>query len=189
MNFYTYARHYGDKILVRGVKNGERFTSRHNFRPTLFVKSDKPSEYKSIFGEMVSPIQFESNKEATDFFNRYKDVSNFPVFGQNYYGYQYITEKYPKDIKWDAKKIAIYSIDIETTSEGGFPNVDSPSEKIVVITLQNNNTKKITLSTRSAGLSSLAQTKRRHLHSVAYLGSLLSSSYASPNRESPIKGL
>ena len=144
MNFYTYARHYGDKILVRGVKNGERFTSRHDFRPTLFVKSDKPSEYKSIFGEKVSPIQFDSNKEATDFFSRYKDIPNFPVFGQNYYAYQYITEKYPGTIEWDAKKLAIYSIDIETTSDGGFPNVDSPSEKVLVITLQNNNTKKIT---------------------------------------------
>ena len=144
MNFYTYARHYGDKILVRGVKNGERFTSRHSFRPTLFVKSDKPSEYKSIYGETVSPIQFDSNKEATEFFNRYKDVSNFPIFGQNYYAYQYITEKYPGDIEWDAKKMAIYSLDIETTSEGGFPKVDSPSEEVLVITLQNNNTKKIT---------------------------------------------
>tara|TARA_B110001454_G_scaffold136920_1_gene127239 strand:+ start:1484 stop:3925 length:2442 start_codon:yes stop_codon:yes gene_type:complete len=126
------------------VKNGERFTSRHDFRPTLFVKSDKPSEYKSIFGEKVSPIQFDSNKEATDFFSRYKDIPNFPVFGQNYYAYQYITEKYPGTIEWDAKKLAIYSIDIETTSDGGFPNVDSPSEKVLVITLQNNNTKKIT---------------------------------------------
>ena len=72
MNFYTYARHYGDKILVRGVRNGERFTSRHEFRPTLFVKSQKPSKYKSIYGENVSPIQFENNKEAKEFFDRYE---------------------------------------------------------------------------------------------------------------------
>ena len=145
MTFYTYARHYGDKILVRGVdEHGGRFTTRRDFRPTLFVKSEKPSEYKSIFGEDVSPIQFESNKEATDFFNRYKDVSNFPIFGQNYYGYQYITEQYPGIVEWDAKHIKIYSIDIETTSEGGFPNVDSPTEQMLVITLQDNNTKKIT---------------------------------------------
>ena len=70
MNFYTYARHYGDKILVRGVKNGERFTDRHDFRPTLFVKSDKPSEYRSIYGDNVSPIQFETNKEATEFIKK-----------------------------------------------------------------------------------------------------------------------
>ena len=144
MNFYTYARHYGDKILVRGIKDGKRFISKHDFRPTLFVKSDKPSKYKSIYGENVSPIQFESNKEATAFYDRYKDVSNFPIFGQDYYGYQYITEKYPGPVEWDAKKCKIYSIDIETTSENGFPNVDSPTEKMLVITMQDNNTKKIT---------------------------------------------
>ena len=145
MNFYTYARHYGDKILFRGVDQyGGRVTAKHDFSPTLFVKTDKPSEYKSIYGEPVAPIQFDSNKEATAFFDRYKDVENFPIFGQNYYAYQYITENYPGEIEWDAKHLEIYSIDIETTSEGGFPNVDSPSEKVLLITLQNNNTKRIT---------------------------------------------
>ena len=145
MNFYTYARHYGNKILFRGVDQyGGRVTAKHDFSPTLFVKTDKSSDYKSIYGEPVAPIQFETNKEATAFFDRYKDVDNFPIFGQNYYAYQYITEKYPGEIQWDAKYLEIYSIDIETTSEGGFPNVDSPSEKLLVITLQNNNTKKIT---------------------------------------------
>ena len=144
MNFYTYARHYGDKVLTRGIRNGERYTERHDFRPTLFVKSDKPSEYKSIYGELVSPVKFETNKEATEFFNRYKEVSNFPIFGQNYYAYQYITEKFPATIEWDAKDMLIYSIDIETSSEGGFPNVDMPDERLLLITLQDNNTKKIT---------------------------------------------
>ncbi len=155
MNFYTYARHYGDKVLVRGIKNGERYTAKHDFRPTLFVPSDTPSDYKTIYGEQVSPIQFETNKEATAFFDRYKDVSNFPIFGQNYYAYQYITEKFPGTIEWDASKMAIYSIDIETTSEGGFPNVDSPSEKVLVISLQNNSTKKIT----TFGLGEFTPTK------------------------------
>ena len=165
MTFYTYARHYGDKILVRGVdEHGARFTTRHNFSPTLFVKSEKPSEYKSIFGEDVSPIQFESNKEATAFFDRYKDVSNFPIFGQNYYAYQYITEKFPGTVEWDASKMAIYSIDIETTSEGGFPNVDSPSEKVLVITLQNNNTKKIT----TFGLGEFTPTKETNHLDIDY---------------------
>ena len=166
MNFYTYARHYGDKILVRGVRNGERFTAKHDFRPTLFVKTDKESEYKSIYGENVAPIQFETNKEATAFFDRYKDVSNFPIFGQNYYAYQYITEKYPGEIEWDAKKLAIYSIDIETTSEGGFPNVDSPSEKLLVITLQNNNTKKIT----TFGLGEFTPGKDTEKFDVEWIG-------------------
>ena len=166
MNFYTYARHYGNKILVRGVRNGERFTSKHDYRPTLFVKTDKESDYKSIYGENVAPIQFETNKEATAFFDRYKDVSNFPIFGQNYYAYQYITEKYPGEIEWDAKNLAIYSIDIETTSEGGFPNVDSPAEKVLVVTLQNNNTKKIT----TFGLGEFTPTHETSKYDVDWIG-------------------
>ena len=166
MNFYTYARHYGDKILVRGIKNGKRFQYKDDFRPTLFVPSDKPSDYKTIYGDSVSPIQFEGNKAATEFFDRYKDVSNFPIFGQNYYAYQYITEKYPGDIQWDASKMAIYSLDIETTSEGGFPNVDSPSEKVLVITLQNNNTKKIT----TFGLGEFTSTKETNHLDIDYRG-------------------
>ena len=166
MNFYTYARHYGDKVLVRGVRNGERYVEKHDFRPTLFVKTDKPSDYKSIYGEDVAPIQFENNKEATAFFDRYKDVSNFPIFGQNYYAYQYITEKFPNDIEWHASKLAIYSIDIETTSEGGFPNVDSPAEKVLVITLQNNNTKKIT----TFGLGEFTPSDETSKYDVDWIG-------------------
>ena len=167
MNFYTYARHYGNDILFRGVKDGKRVSARHEFKPTLFVKrADRPSDYKSIYGEDVHPIQFENNKAATEFFDTYKDVENYPIFGQNYYAYQYITEKYPGEIKWDAKGLLIYSIDIETTSEGGFPNVDSPSEKVLVITLQNNNTKKIT----TFGLGEFTPTKETSHLDVDYMG-------------------
>ena len=166
MNFYTYARHYGDKILFRGIKDGKRVSVKHDFEPTLFVPTDKPSEYKSIFGDNVAPMKFPTNKEATAFFERYKDVSNFPIYGQNYYAYQYITEKYPGTVDWDAKQLAIYSIDIETTSEGGFPNVDSPSEKVLVITLQNNNTKKIT----TFGLGEFTPTKETSHLDVDYIG-------------------
>ena len=144
MNFYTFAKHYGNKILVRGVKNGQRFTSRHDFKPTMFVKADKPSEYKSMFGEAVSPIKFDTNKEASEFVNRYKDVANFPIFGQDQWGYQYLTEKYPGTVEWDSDNVEIYSIDIETTSENGFPNVNNPLERVLLITLQNARTKAIT---------------------------------------------
>ena len=166
MNFYTYARHYGNDILFRGVKDGKRISERRDFQPTLFHKTQKPSKYKSIFGESVAPIQFENNKAATEHFNTYKDVENYPIFGQNYYAYQYITENYPGEVNWDAKQMAIYSIDIETTSEGGFPNVDSPSEKVLVITLQNNNTKKIT----TFGLGEFTPTKETSHLDIDYSG-------------------
>ena len=84
-NFYTYARHYGDKILLRGVTSqGKRISKKVSFSPTLFVRSDKPTQYKTMFGEKVSPVEFASNKEASEFVEQYKEVSNFPIFGQTH---------------------------------------------------------------------------------------------------------
>lgn len=142
--FYTYAKHYGNSILYRGISaNGKRQTTRNNFQPTLFVKSDKPSEYRSMFGESVSPIKFSNNKEASEFINTYSDVSNFPIYGQSDWCYQYLTEKFPSEVPWDQSQIKIFSIDIETTTENGFPDVFDPLEKITLITVQDAHTKRI----------------------------------------------
>jgi len=142
--FYTYAKHYGNSILYRGISaNGKRQISRNNFQPTLFVKSDKPSEYRSLFGESVSPIKFNNNKEASEFINTYSDVSNFPIYGQADWCYQYLTEKFPSEVPWDQSQMKIFSIDIETTTENGFPDVFDPLEKITLITVQDANTKRI----------------------------------------------
>ena len=165
MNFYTYAKHYGNKIHVRGVRNGKRFIARHDFSPTLYIKSDKPSEHKSMYGETVSPIKFDTNKEATEFVDRYKDVSNFPIYGQTQWGYQYLTEKYPGEVQWDAKHISIYSIDIETRAENGFPQVDNPIEEVLLITLQNNYTKQI----KTWGLGSYTPTSHTNKLDVDYV--------------------
>jgi DNA polymerase elongation subunit (family B) len=142
--FYTYARHYGNKILYRGISaNGKRQTSRNDFQPTLFVKSDKPSEYKSMFGESVSPVKFPTNKEASAFIDNYSEVSNFPIYGQSDWGYQYITAKFPEEVKWDQSLIKIISIDIETTVNNGFPDVFNPLESVTLITIQDASTKRI----------------------------------------------
>ena len=47
-NFYTYAWQYGNSILTRGVRNGKRFTEKHPFNPTLYVRSNEESEFKNI---------------------------------------------------------------------------------------------------------------------------------------------
>lgn len=142
-NFYTYAKHYGDKILFRGIENGKRVTKKLPFSPTLYVNSTKDSEFKSIFGDSVSPMEFSTNKEAAEFVKQYKDITNFPIFGQTHWGYQFLSEKYQGEVPWDMQKINLCSIDIETTVENGFPDVYNPQEKITLITIQNARTKKI----------------------------------------------
>ena len=41
MDYYTSVINFGDNILVRGVRNGERITARHKFQPTLYVPVKK----------------------------------------------------------------------------------------------------------------------------------------------------
>lgn len=139
MKFYTCAHQYGSKVLVRGVHNGVRFTKRDDFSPTLYVRSkgNETSEYKSLFGEDLQPIQFEDNNAAKEFVQNYGQVENFQIYGQTNYGYQYITHKYPGEIQWDITQLNIQTIDIETSSEHGFPDVHNPIEEVLLITVKN----------------------------------------------------
>ena len=73
---------------------------------------------------------------------RYDDVDGFEVYGNDRYIYQYISEKYPEDeIKFDISQIKLVTLDIETTAEKGFPDVESASEEILAITIQDYTTK------------------------------------------------
>ena len=61
------------------------------------------------------------------------------------YVYQYISEKYPEDhIQFDIKKIRLVTIDIEVAAESGFPDVENVAEELLLISLQDYATKKVT---------------------------------------------
>ena len=142
--FYTNVQMIGDHFLIRGYENGKHFITREKFSPTLFVSSKKETEYKTLNGEYVEAIQPGSVKECRDFIKRYQGVENFKIFGNSYYIYQYISEKYPEEeIKFDINKIKLTTIDIEVASENGFPDVENAAEEILLITLQDYTTKKI----------------------------------------------
>jgi len=143
MRFYTNVIQYGNRILVRGINNGKTVQDRTEFKPTLYVRTNKPSEYKSLFGQNLEAIDFESINDAKDFVKRYKEVEQFPIFGNTNYAYQYITRSFPEEIDFDISQIKIYSIDIETSAEFGFPDINDPLEQVLLITLQDYNTKDI----------------------------------------------
>ena len=90
MKFYTSVNQYGNNVLVRGVNNGHKVQDKVPFKPSLFAKSANESKYKSLFGQPLGEIKFESINEAKDYVSRYKDVENFPIFGNTNYAYQYI---------------------------------------------------------------------------------------------------
>ena len=50
---------------------------------------------------------------------------------------------YPNNIEFDMSKMRIFSIDIETTAEHGFPDTENPIEEVLLITIVDNQTKEI----------------------------------------------
>ena len=144
MKFYTNVQLIGNQFLVRGVENGRRYEHRDEFFPTLFVKSKKKTKYKTLNGEAVEAINPGTVRDCREFYKKYDDIEGFEIYGNDRYIYQYISEKYPEDeIKFDISKIKLVTLDIETTSEQGFPDVESCVEEILAITIQDYTTKQI----------------------------------------------
>jgi DNA polymerase elongation subunit (family B) len=134
----------GDHFLVRGYENGKHFMTREKFYPTLFVPSKKNTEYQTLNGEYVEAVQPGTVRECREFIKKYDGVEGFDISGNDRYIYQYISETYPEDeLKFDISKIKVTTIDIEVASENGFPDVESSAEEVLLITLQDYNTKQI----------------------------------------------
>ena len=144
MRFYTNVQMVGNNFLVRGYEDGQKKIYKEEYQPTLYVKSKKESKWKTLEGDNVEPIQPGTVRECRDFFKKYDGVDGFQIYGNDRYIYQYISEKYPEDeIKFDISKIKLVTLDIETTSEQGFPDVESCVEEILAITIQDYTTKQI----------------------------------------------
>ena len=144
MKFYTNVQMVGDRFLVRGYEDGKHFMVREEYHPTLFVPSKKQTYYKTLEGEYVQPVKPGTVRDCREFFKQYENVDGFAVYGNERYIYQYIADKYPEEeIKFDISKIRLLTIDIETRSENGFPDVESADQEILLITIQDYTTKEI----------------------------------------------
>jgi DNA polymerase elongation subunit (family B) len=143
MEFYTSVNPIGDRIFIRGVENGKRYQRKLEFNPTLYVTSKKPSKWKTLEGTFVDEVQPGSIKETRDFIKRYDGVQGFSVYGNSNYAYQYISDNYEHDVNWDMEQIKVFTIDIETSTENGFPDIKSANEEILLITVKELATKRI----------------------------------------------
>ena len=141
MQFYTNFFQYGNQTLIREVRNGCKTKFKHKFSPTLYVPSEKESEFRSIQGDKISPVTFDTVKEARDFISQYKNVDQYQVYGNPRWAYSAVEDLYPSSgkigIDFDPNHINIVYIDIETASGGekGFPNIETANHEINAITL------------------------------------------------------
>jgi len=146
MKFYTSVQQSGNTVLVRGYNHGKQFSDRVKFNPTLFLPTTAPSEWKTLDGRNVRPVKQGTIKDAKEFIETHKDLADFPVYGQTRYNNQYILEEYPwDDMKFDMSNIRIFTIDIETAAENGFPDIESADQEILLISIKDSYSGRITV--------------------------------------------
>jgi hypothetical protein len=67
MNFYKSVIEHHGKLLVRGIHDGQEFKEKIDYSPTLYAISQQDTEFKTLTGQSLKPIQFGSIKKARDF--------------------------------------------------------------------------------------------------------------------------
>jgi len=130
--FYTNVQPHGNFIALRGVNDrGESFKEKLNYEPTLFVESHKPQnpQWKTLDNRNVAPVRWGSMKESRQAMKEYGGN----VFGFDQFQYSFISDNYRGMVDYDLDKIKIGYIDIETSSEHGFPDVRNANEEVLAI--------------------------------------------------------
>ena len=136
--FYTSVLRMGSNILYRGYDNGKQVKLRIPFKPKLYVTGDSASEWRTLDGESVVEMQFDTMSEATEFNKKYSNVSNFKVYGNTNYPAQFIAENFPNKIKYDRDLVRVLNIDIEVASDQGFPEPAEAAHPIISIAIRKN---------------------------------------------------
>ena len=138
MDFYTSVQRAGKNILYRGYKDGQRVETRYPFKPTLYIPHNKRNElsgWTNLRGEDVDPITFDNMNECTTFIKQYEDVENFNIYGSTNFVDQFISQRFPNEIKFERDLINVATIDIEVMSDEGFPHAHEAAHSVISITL------------------------------------------------------
>jgi len=135
-NYYTNVAAVGNNICYRGVKDGRRIKLKIAYEPTLFLRSNKTTKFKSLEGVYLEPMKFESMREARDFVKRYDEVQGFEVYGNSSHQYAFIADEQKGMVEWSMEELSIAIIDIEVGSENGFPDPYQANEAITAIAVR-----------------------------------------------------
>ena len=144
MQFYTNVFPLGDKICVRGYEDGRAFNRKIDFFPTLYVPSKKDSsKWRTLEGMVVDELKPGTIKETREFVKRYDGVDRFDIYGNTNYVCQYLSDTYESEIRFDMEHIRLFSLDIETATENGFPDIKAANEEVLLITIKDSQSKQI----------------------------------------------
>ena len=144
MKYYTCVNTSGNKIFVRGIGDDGTPESLEvdNFHPPIWIPSkNKITPYKTLYGYPVEQFDAGNIIDTRNWISENKDVDNFTIYGDIQPQYSYISSVFKKDINWNIDDIIIAYLDIETTCEEGFPNIETANEMINAITIKFSNIK------------------------------------------------
>jgi DNA polymerase elongation subunit (family B) len=135
--YYTNVQSIGNFIYYRGIDRGKKVKLRIAYEPKLYLPAKKKTQFKSVKGEYLEEMKFESIREARNFINQYKDVQGFNIYGNSRFEYCFIADEHSEEeIEWKLDEISVAYLDIEVGSESGFPEPASASEPITAITVK-----------------------------------------------------
>lgn len=134
MRFYSSCVAHKGNLLVTFFENGKRFRRKVKYEPYLFV-DDPDGDYRTVFDQPVSKIKFDSIWDASQAVKRYKDVQNFRFHGTSNWAQQYVYHNFP-DRVFDRNVLNIGFLDIETSTEDGFPDIETADRDITMITVE-----------------------------------------------------
>ena len=141
--FYTNVYCQGNTIYYKEIDGNTRQKFKFQYQPTLYVDASlNPSHIKSLSGNAVESVKFDSIREARDFVSSY---SNIGIYGMTSWEYAFISEEYPQDIEFDMSQLNIGNIDIEVESKDGFPEPDEALYPILTVTIKDFNHKNYTV--------------------------------------------
>ena len=136
--FYTNVTRVRDYIYFRGYNAGRRIQRKVKYKPTLYIPSPKPTNFKSLSGSYLGEVDFDSMSDAMDFIKRHRDVDNFEIHGNQNFIQQFISDAFRKTIEFEREVINVTSIDIEVQSDQGFPRPEEANHPVTAITIKNN---------------------------------------------------
>ena len=135
MRYYTNVQVCGDKLLYRGIEEGKAVRHKLDYFPSLFIKSQKPTDFKTIYGEFLQEVKPGGIKDSKEFISQYKDVENFKIYGNTRFEYNFIADEHPygDHIDWNLEELLSGNIDIEVGSDDGFPEPEDANHPITAI--------------------------------------------------------
>jgi len=125
-------------LLYRGYDNGKRIQQKIKYKPTLYVSTNRPTNWKALDDTPVGEVHFDSMRDANEWVNQNKHVAGRDIYGNTRYISAFINDEYPGHIEFNRNLINVTTIDIEVQSDDGFPEPDRADNVVTAICLKNN---------------------------------------------------